>query len=596
MEDKKIINNGIKAKPFVKWAGGKGALIDEITKFYPKELGNEIFKYCEPFVGGGAILFDILSKFDIKEVYISDLNEELISLYKVIRDDVHSLIKYLEKFEEEYLPLSTESRKEYYYKKREEYNNYILKKINDTTYGSALFLFINRTCFNGLYRVNSQGLYNVPMGAYKNPKICDKENLIDASLLLKDVKIYCGSYLECINFVDENTFVYFDPPYRPLSESSSFTSYAKEEFGDMEQIKLCEFFKKLDKKGGKLLLSNSDPKNVDENDEFFDKLYNGFSIKRIASKRRINSKADKRGEITELLVSNMGGEKIMKRDFNEWLESFRKSIATYEYYVDFEKIHNNVEKIKVELNILNSLIGSKNIKHDFINLLNNYPEILKCIPILLAVRSTEIYVLDTEEEFNYSFKKSNYTPEQYAVFMEKTGLFDLIQNKIINNLYDYVTGVETGLDSNGRKNRGGHLMEDIIEKFIQKAGFKKDENYFKEMYTQEIQDKWNINLSPISNQGKTQKRFDYVVKTSKTIYLIETNFYASNGSKLNETARSYKTIALEVKEIPGVEFVWFTDGKGWKSAKGNFQETFDVMEHIYNITDLKNGVMRKIFV
>ncbi|MCI6360329.1 MAG: type II restriction endonuclease [Eubacterium coprostanoligenes] len=283
------------------------------------------------------------------------------------------------------------------------------------------------------------------------------------------------------------------------------------------------------------------------------------------------------------------------RNFSEWLSGFRDSIADYGYYIDFEKVHRNVNNIKVELNILNSLIGSNNIETDFENLINKYPETLKCIPLLLAVRSNEIYAIDSEGEFTYNFKKPNLSVEQYKVFMRKTGLFDLIENHIVNNLVDYATGVETGLDSNGRKNRGGHLMENLVESFIQKAGFVKDTSYFKEMYIHQITDKWNIDLSAISNQGKTEKRFDYVVKTPNMIYGIETNFYGSGGSKLNETARSYKTLALETDTIDGFTFVWFTDGKGWTSARHNLEETFDVMEHIYNINDMENGIITEVF-
>lgn len=285
----------------------------------------------------------------------------------------------------------------------------------------------------------------------------------------------------------------------------------------------------------------------------------------------------------------------MKRDFNTWLKGFRNSIADYSYYVDFKKVHNNIDKIKVELNILNSLIGSKNIETDFSNLVLRYPEILKCIPLLLAVRASEIYAIDTNGAFEYNFKNMILPMEQYVYFMNKTGLFDLLSNHILNNLVDYVTGVETGLDSNGRKNRGGHLMENLVESYIQKAGLKKDVTYFKEMYISEITAKWNIDLSAISNQGKTEKRFDFVVKTPNMVYGIETNFYGSGGSKLNETARSYKTLALESKNIVGFTFVWFTDGCGWNSAKHNLEETFDVMNEIYNIKDMEAGIMREVF-
>ena len=285
------------------------------------------------------------------------------------------------------------------------------------------------------------------------------------------------------------------------------------------------------------------------------------------------------------------------RNFSEWLLGFRDSIADYGYYIDFEKVHRNVDNIKVELNILNSLIGSKNIEADFENLMRKYPEVLKCIPLLLAVRANEIYCQDENGGHLFQFDFGKYPPnshahyERYKYFMRETGLFDLLENHIVNNLVDYATGVETGLDSNGRKNRGGHLMENLVESFIQKAGFVKDESYFKEMYIHHITDKWGIDLSAISNQGKTEKRFDFVVKTPNMIYGIETNFYGSGGSKLNETARSYKTLALETDTIDGFTFVWFTDGKGWTSARHNLEETFDVMEHIYNIKDLENGIL-----
>lgn len=285
----------------------------------------------------------------------------------------------------------------------------------------------------------------------------------------------------------------------------------------------------------------------------------------------------------------------MKRNFKDWLSKFRSSIANYGYYIDFDKVYRNVNEIKVELNILNSLIGSKNIEGDFKNLIEKYPETLKCIPILLAVRANEIYAIDGDGDFTYNFNNTNCTVEQYVVFMRKTGLFDLLEKHIINSLVDYVTGVETGLDSNGRKNRGGHLMEDLVESFIVKAGFEKDMTYFKEMYIHEITEKWDIDLSAISNKGKAEKRFDFVIKTDKVIYGIETNFYASGGSKLNETARSYKQIAQEAETIDGFEFVWFTDGSGWISARHNLEETFDVMEHIYSIDDLENGIIEKIF-
>ena len=284
----------------------------------------------------------------------------------------------------------------------------------------------------------------------------------------------------------------------------------------------------------------------------------------------------------------------MKRDFNKWLSKFKTSISDYTYYVDFEKIYKNVDKVKVELNILNSLIGSKNIEEEFQNILIKYPETLECIPLLLAVRSREIFVKDEINEYLFKFDKMVYSMKDYIRFMKESGLFDLLQNHIINNLYDYVLGIEVGLDSNGRKNRGGHLMENLVESYIIKAGYKKDVNYFKEMYLKDIEKKWNLDLSEMSGNNTSTKRFDFVIKTDKQVYVIETNFYSGGGSKLNETARSYKMLAQESKKVDGVTFIWFTDGTGWNSARKNLEETFNELETMYNIDDLENGILENL--
>jgi len=280
------------------------------------------------------------------------------------------------------------------------------------------------------------------------------------------------------------------------------------------------------------------------------------------------------------------------RDFESWLSTFRDSLANYNYYVDFPSVIENAEKIKIELNILNALVGSKDIENEFETIVTRYPETLKCIPILIAKREMEIYVEDEEGSFNFRFDNPNYSIEEYKMFMRKTGLFDFIQNRIINNLYDYVLGVESGLSSNARKNRGGKLMVELIERYMKKYNLE----YYKEMGIKEIEKRWGLDLSKISNDGKATKRFDFVVKTPNYVYGIETNFYASGGSKLNETARSYKMLALESKDIQGFKFVWFTDGKGWLSARNNLQETFEAMEHLYNINDVKNGIFETLFI
>lgn len=282
----------------------------------------------------------------------------------------------------------------------------------------------------------------------------------------------------------------------------------------------------------------------------------------------------------------------MKRNFLEWLDTFKDNISDYKYYINFEKVYRNVEVNRIELNILNSLLGSKNIKEDFELLIKKYPEVLKCIPMLIAVRSMQIPAMDEDGDFIYDFKNINQTIEQYSEFMDKTGLFDMLSNHEISSLVDFALGVETGLDSNGRKNRGGHLMEDYIEECLKNEKVE----YYKEMYLKDVESKWSVDLSALSNNGKSQKRFDFIVKTTDMVYGIETNFYTSGGSKLNETARSYKMIAEESKNIQGFSFVWFTDGNGWYSARKNLEETFDVLEHLYNINDIENGIMKELFI
>ena len=294
----------IECKPFIKWVGGKGQLLSEINKLYPVELGKNINKYAEIFVGGGAVLFDILSKYKLDEVYISDKNLELINTYKSIRDNVDILIKSLKEMEEQYIPLDNENRKDYYYKKREEYNSLKINSEVNNIEKAILFIFLNKTCFNGLYRVNKKGEFNVPMGAYKKPKICDEENLKNVSLTLRNVKIVYADYRESEKFIDDKTFVYIDPPYRPLNITSSFTSYTENDFNDKEQIELAEYINVLNKKGAKIVISNSDPKNNDIDDNFFDKLYKNYNINRVKATRMLNSNASLRGAINELLITN----------------------------------------------------------------------------------------------------------------------------------------------------------------------------------------------------------------------------------------------------------------------------------------------------
>ena len=291
-------------KPFVKWAGGKGSLISQLTNFYPFELKDGIIeKYVEPFVGGGAVLIDILQKYDVKEAYAFDINKDLINCYNVIKAKVEELIKELEIKEKNFLKLEYEDRQKYFYDIRKKYNSYCLKENLDVKRASE-FIFLNRTCFNGLYRVNKNGEFNVPCGKYRNPTICDYKNLRDLSKLLQNVVFQYGDYKKSKEYIDENTFVYFDPPYRPLSVTSAFTSYTKENFDDENQKELAKYYKELDLKNAKLMLSNSNPKNTNKEDDFFEEIYKGFNINEVSAKRMINSNSKGRGEISELLITN----------------------------------------------------------------------------------------------------------------------------------------------------------------------------------------------------------------------------------------------------------------------------------------------------
>ena len=292
-------------KPFVKWAGGKGSLIPQLTNFYPYQLKDGIItKYVEPFVGGGAVLIDILQKYEVKEAYAFDINIDLINCYNVIKNDVNELITKLKQMESEFLNLDSDDREKYFYDVRKEYNSYKISEKELSTKRAAEFIFLNRTCFNGLYRVNRKGEFNVPFGKYKNPKICDSNNLANLSCLLQKVVFKYGDYKKSSECVDNTTFVYFDPPYRPLSISSGFTSYTKEDFNDENQKELASYYRELDNKDAKLMLSNSNPKNTNKEDDFFEKIYTGFNINEVLAKRMINADCTGRGAISELLITN----------------------------------------------------------------------------------------------------------------------------------------------------------------------------------------------------------------------------------------------------------------------------------------------------
>ncbi len=300
----------MQAKPFLKWAGGKSQLLEQISMFFTDELASgSIKKYIEPFVGGGAVFLHLANCYEIEEFLISDINEELVLAYKTIQKNVEDLITILLDIQKKYLSLESEERKQYYYQIRSQFNlqryQIDFQKYNQNWIErTAQIIFLNRTCFNGLFRVNSKGDFNVPVGRYKNPTICSSENLKAVSRVLQKTQIRQGDFTKCEDFVDEHSLVYFDPPYRPISKTANFTSYSQQTFDDAEQLRLRDFFKFLDRKGAKLILSNSDPKNEDLTDNFFEIAYEDYRIKKVKAKRNINCNAAKREQINELLITN----------------------------------------------------------------------------------------------------------------------------------------------------------------------------------------------------------------------------------------------------------------------------------------------------
>ncbi|MDU1854979.1 MAG: DpnII family type II restriction endonuclease, partial [Clostridium baratii] len=531
-------------KPFLKWAGGKSQLLSEINNNLPNNIENNK-TYVEAFVGAGAVFFDFISKDIFDKYIINDINEKLINLYKVIRDNPDLFIRKLNEKKQEYLNSSEEEREKMFYEIREEFN----KEKEDLIIQAVEFLFLNKTAFNGLYRENSKGDFNVPWGRYKNPSFYDEETIRDISKVLNKknkngdlvVDIRSGEFFELENIIDKNTFVYLDPPYRPVTVGG-FNSYNKSSFNDDKQIELRDFYKRMSDKGAKLMLSNSDPKNLDENDEFFDELYKDFNIKRVYARRNINSKGSERGKITEILVTNYNVDNIIDENvvdtykdskkgrgkmknyvksdesFEYLISTLKDTIKSFDYFVNWEKVIKNVTSLEVSLNILNTLIGKENIEEVFKEILTEYPKTFSVVPILLASRDKKISILKPQiddeirfdiDMYDFSIKKSLTEEEiNYAVeFTKKTGILDLLKNKKIKNLVDYVMGVEVGLDSNGRKNRSGTSMEGLVELFIKRICKDKNFEYMDQATPEKIMKKWGKEVET----DKASRRFDFAI-------------------------------------------------------------------------------------
>jgi len=384
-----------KAKPFIKWVGGKTQLIESIEKTLPENFArlNDV-TYIEPFVGGGAVLFWILQQYpNISSAIINDINPDLTTAYKAIKENPAELVKCLQIIQDEYLALDEDKRRDYYLIKRERFNTKALDSIEN----SALFIFLNRTCFNGLYRVNSKGLFNVPFGRYVNPKICDEQTIFADNELLQRVEILTGDFEETLKYSTNNSLFYFDPPYKPLSDTSSFNSYSKEDFDDFEQLRLSNFCKEVDRLGHAFILSNSDVKGKNPNDDFFDDLYRQFTIKRVYATRMVNANAEKRGKLTELLISNTSKKdyipalKLNKEDL--FVRNFDKP-----YWVPMDKV--KIADIKIDKKLFS--FYNEVSKDEVQSIVSNF-DLIAWIPITV---NKDFYLLDGQHRLEAA-KKMN---------------------------------------------------------------------------------------------------------------------------------------------------------------------------------------------
>lgn len=614
-------------KPFLKWAGGKTQLIPTIIEELPEEINN-LTTYIEPFVGAGAVFLDFLSSDRFEKYIINDINSKLINVYEVIRDNIDLLIEVLNDIKEKYLSFEelSKDREKMYYDIRDKFNSDDVGKIELAAY----FIFINKTCFNGLYRENSKGNYNVPIGKYKNPTIFYEEQLREISSLLNKrnnngeliVTILNLKYTELERYVNKDTFVYFDPPYRPVTVGG-FSSYNKGGFNDESQQELSNFYTKLSGVGAKLMLSNSDPRILDENDDFFEEMYRNFNIQRIYANRFINSKGTDRGGISELLITNykkddrtyIGDDEKVKNISNVYKEKLnfknadevfehlvgdvKDTIKGWDYFVNWEKAIGNMKSVEKSLNILNYLIGKENIEQEAKELIAENPQVINVFPILVASRDKDFKILEPTEadlmnfkEFDFSRKRTRKDDlgenelNDAIEFLKKTNLLNLFKDKTIKSLVDYVLGVEVGLDSNARKNRTGTAMEDIVEVAVKKICNKHGWEYKTQATVKEINEMWGI----VVPTDKSARRYDFAINNNGKLLLAEVNYYNGGGSKLKTVANEFTKLD-KYMNANGFEFCWITDGLGWNTSKKPLRDAFDNMRHIFNLDMVEKGAL-----
>lgn len=590
-------------KPLLKWAGGKSQLLPQLIQRLPSYVYQQDFCLIEPFVGGGAVSFWALSHLPkLKTLVINDFNQDLTNVYHTIKHQPHELIAALNTLQLEYDTLTELSdKKPFYYAKRTLFN----QRSEPSVKQASLFIFLNKAGFNGLYRVNKHNQFNVPIGSYKQPKFLDEAVLWQLHHALQAVTITTGDFEQTFGLADSRLpcLFYIDPPYRPLSQTANFNHYSHQVFDDTAQIRLANFCKKIDNQGYQFLLSNSDPKNSDPFDEFFDKLYQGFTIDRVLAKRCINAHGEKRQAIHELLIYNYPwvcpmSELYTPEHFNKVIDTIKqKGLTQYTYFVNWSKVIANIEPIEKELNLLNTAIGKDNIESVLFDIFHSYPKTIKAIPTLLAIRDSAIEILIDSTQFiyrNFNFADRAIDDEKIHGLVEllmQSGFGQLLKDKQIKSIPDYCIGVEVGLDSNGRKNRSGTSMEKLVESFVALFCHAHDLAYLAQANAKKIADTWGITIQT----DKSSRIIDFVIKKGEKLYFIECNFYGGGGSKLKSTATDYIEMARFWHE-QSIEFIWVTDGKGWLGTQRPLQDYFERGNLLLNIQMLQEDYLSKIIL
>lgn len=553
--------NNIKMKPFVKWVGGKSQVLDIINLLKPKEIN----KFIEPFVGGGAVFFN----FAYNKAIINDINKELITTYEVIRDDSNDLINILDNWN------NSQNLKDFYQElKFKDVNNLTKKEL------AARFIFLNKYGFNGIYRVNSKGQFNVPFANKSKTNLYDNTNITNIANYLKnnEIKILNNNYNKLLKSIEPGDFLFVDPPYY-FSDSKNFNSYDVNKFTEQDQKKLLNFLKKAEKKGANWLLTNNDH-------PFIRKLYKNYFYFSVKTNRFINSNGQNRiNAANELFVLNyklrMENEKMLPKEaqnelqFNNFLDTFIDTNIKLDDFVDWEKVNSKIKSYRQDLSIFNFLqseneeiLKEKINKYWFQNLSS-----FQKFYILLAGRESNAFLQNKESRFFKDLIFRN--PNEVIEFLKESNLIRLFIGKNKIDFTNYLLGIEVGLDSNARKNRFGTIMENNIAQILKENNIEFVQNY---------------SVDFVKDRKGNKKIFDFKFSKNNKDYYLECNFFNSSGSKINEVTKSYRSINEIFKKEKDINFIWVTDGAGWKKTKSSLKTAFFDIENLFSIKLFKEWI------